>query len=144
MNEIGNRAMRRFSVILVMSICALSISISGWAQVAAKGPYTEVAKGTRLCSDAILDESRGVRDPGKVFWKVISRPRVNGTQTVAAFVRETIYDRQSGDTKIRESRYDEEYATFFKRDPERKGMWLMISPEDGKVEATVAICSKKK
>jgi hypothetical protein len=55
-----------------------------------------------------------------------------GSQTVAAFVLETLYDRQSGDTKIRERRYDEEYATFFKRDPERNGMWLMIGPEDEK------------
>ena len=144
MNYTVNRAMNRFVVILVLSIFTLSIPIPGGAQVAGQGSYTEVAKGTRLCSDAALDQSRAVRDPGKIFWKVMSRPRVNGTQTVAAFVIETIYDRQSGDTNIRESRYDEEYAAFFMRDPERQGVWLMISLEDGKVEATVAICSKKK
>lgn len=144
MNGMGNRVMKRAPLICLMSICALSISVSGWAQAVGRGPYTEIVKGTRLCSDVVLDESRGVRDPGKVFWKVISPPRANGTQTVAAFVIESIYDRQSGDTKIQETRYDDDYATFFKRDPERKGMWLMISPEDGKVEATVAICPKKK
>jgi hypothetical protein len=74
----------------------------------------------------------------------MSRPRGNGTQTVAAFVLETLYDRQSGDTTIRESRYDEAYASFFMRAPERQNIWLMISPEDGRVEATVGICPKKK
>ncbi len=144
MNALGNTTMRRFPPILLMLVFGLGIPVSGWAQLAGKGPYVELAKGTRLCSNTLLDQSRGARDPGKVFWKVSSHPRTNGTQTVAAFVLETIYDRQSGDTKVRESRYDEEYATFFKRDPERTGMWLMISPEDGKVEAIVEICPKKK
>ena len=100
-------------------------------------------------ADAISLSKRGrpiewTLDPGKVFWKVSSNVRANGTQTVAAFVLEAIYDRKSGDTKIRESRYDEEYATFFKRDPERKGILFMISPEGGKVEGMVGICPKKK
>jgi hypothetical protein len=33
---------------------------------------------------------------------------------------------------------------FFKRDPEHKGMLLMISPQDGRVEAIVEMCKKKK
>ena len=144
MQDTVNDALNRMVVFLVLSISTLGIPISGSAEVAGKRPYTEVAKGTRLCSDADLDQSRTGRDAGKIFWKVMSRPRVNGTQTVAAFVRETIYDRQSGDTKIRESRYDEEYAAFFMRYPKRQGVGLMISPENGKVEAIVAICSKKK
>ena len=143
MQNAVNDALKRMVVFLVLLISTLGIPISGSAEVAVKRPYTEVAKGTRLCSDTDLDQSRAARDAGKIFWKVMSRPRVNGTQTVAAFVLETIYDRQSGDTKIRESRYDAEYAAFFRRDPERQGVWLMISPEDGKVEATVAICSKR-
>ena len=70
--------------------------------------------------------------------------RANGTQTVAAFVLEALYDRKSGETTIKERRYDEDYATLFKRSQEHKGMVLMISPRDGRVEATVEICRKKK
>ncbi len=55
-----------------------------------------------------------------------------------------IYDSKSGDTTIKETLYQEDYATFFKRDPEHKGMLLMISPEDGRVEAIVEVCEKKK
>ena len=69
--------------------------------------------------------------------------RSNGTQTVTALVRESVYDSKSGDTTIKESLYQEDYATFFKRDPEHKGMLLMISPQDGKVEAIVEVCEKK-
>jgi hypothetical protein len=70
--------------------------------------------------------------------------RANGTQTVAAFVLEALYDRKSGETAITERRYDEDYATFFKRDPGYKGMFLMISPKDGREEAMVEICGKRK
>jgi hypothetical protein len=49
-----------------------------------------------------------------------------------------------GETTIKERRYDEDYATFFKGSPEYKGMLLMISPKDGRVEAAVEICRKKK
>lgn len=83
-------------------------------------------------------------DPENLYWRVTSKVRANGTQTVVAVVLETQYDRQSGETTIKERRYDEDYATFFKRDPEHKGMLLMISPQDGRVEATVEICRKKK
>lgn len=132
------------TVLLLGLVIGLGIPASGWAQLVGKGQYVEVAKGTKLCSNTTLEQSKRALDPGKVFWRVSSHVRANGTQTVAAFVLETIYDRKSGDTKIRETRYDEEYATFFKRDPELKGMWFMISPEDGKVEAIVEICPKKK
>jgi len=74
----------------------------------------------------------------------MSKARANGTQTVATFVRESLCDRKSVETTIQESRYDEDYATFFKRDHEHKEMLLMISPKDGRVEATVEICGKKK
>jgi hypothetical protein len=70
--------------------------------------------------------------------------RPNGTQTVTAIEYETVYDRKSGDTTITEHRYDQDYATFFKRDPEHKGMLLMVSPEDGRVQAIVEVCKKKK
>jgi hypothetical protein len=143
-NDVFNTFLRRLSAILSVIIIGLGITVSGWAQLTGKGQYVEVAKGTKLCSNTILEQSRGTLHPGKVFWKVSSNVRANGTQSVSAFVLEAIYDRKTGDTKIRESRYDEEYATFFKRDPERKGILFMISPEDGKVEAMVEICSKKK
>ena len=70
--------------------------------------------------------------------------RVNGTQTVSALYHETVYDRKSGDTTIMENRYDDEYATLFKRAPEHKGMLVMINPQDGQVQAIVEICQKRK
>lgn len=70
--------------------------------------------------------------------------RANGTQTVSALVHESLYDRQSGDTKTVEHPYDEDYATFFKRAPEHKGMLQMVSPQDGTVQAIVEICRKDK
>ena len=144
MNDTIKGALKRCGVLLGLSIATVGFPISGWTQVAGQGSYTEVPKGTRLCSEVALTQSSEVRGPGKVYWKVMSRPRGNGTQTVAAFVLETLYDRQSGDTTIRESRYDEAYASFFLRAPERQNIWLMISPEDGRVGATVGICPKKK
>lgn len=102
-----------------------------------------MAKGTKLCSNVILEKSKGALDPGKFFWRVTSNVRANGTQTIVAFVLETTYDRKSGDTTIKETRYDEDYATFFKRDPEHEGMLQMVSPRDGRVEAIVEVCAKK-
>ena len=91
-----------------------------------------------------MEQAKRAFDPEKVFWRVTSNVRANGTQTVAAIEYETMYDRKSGETTIKERRYDEDYAAFFKRAPEYKGMLLMISPQDGRVEATVEICSRKK
>lgn len=144
MNDAFNLSRWCLPAILSGIVIGLGIPASGWAQPAGKGQYVEVAKGTKLCSNSTLEQSRGTLDPGKVFWRVSSNVRTNGTQTVTAFVLEAIYDRKSGDTKIRENRYDEEYATFFKRDPERKGILPMISPEDEKIEAMVEVCPKKK
>lgn len=144
MNDTVKEALKQCGVLLVLSIATVGFPISGWAQVAGQGSYTDIPKGTRLCSEVALTQPSGIRRPGNVFWKVMSRPRVNGTQTVAAFLLGTTYDRQSGDTTIRESRYDEAYASFFLRDPERQNMWQMISPEDGRVDATVGICPKTK
>ena len=70
--------------------------------------------------------------------------RANGTQTVSALTHETIYNRNSGDTTTVEKPYDEDFATFFKRAPEHKGMLEMISPQDGTVQAIVEICRKGK
>ncbi len=122
----------------------LGIPMSAFAQFVDKGGYVEVKKGTALCSDVKLEKERGTQEPGRVFWKVTSKMRANGTQTVAAFVHETVYDSKSGDTTIKESLYQEDFATFFKRDPEHKGMLLMISPQNGRVEAIVEVCAKKK
>jgi hypothetical protein len=90
-----------------------------------------------------MEQAKGSLDPGRIFWKVTSQRRSNGTQTVSAFVREQVYDRFSGDMKIREARYDEDYAVLFKRDPAHEGMVLLISPKDGHVEATVEICRRR-
>ena len=121
----------------------VGIPASGFAQFVDKGEYVLVAKGTMLCSNLKLDETKGGVDAGKVFWRVTSQARANGTQTVSAYIRETFYDRKSGETIMKESRYDDDYATFFKRDPEHKGMLLMISPQDGKAQALVEVCAKK-
>lgn len=132
-----------FRYLLVLPI-VLGLSASGFAQFVDKGEYVEVAKGTKLCSNIILEKSKGAFEPGKLFWRVTSNVRANGTQSVATFVLETMYDRKSGETTIKERRYDEDYATFFKRDPEHKGMLLMVSPQDGRIEAIVEVCKKKK
>lgn len=132
-----------FLYLWVLAI-VIGYPLAGFAQFVDRGEFVEVAKGTKLCSNAILEESKRIFDPENVYWRVSSNVRANGTQTVAAFVLETLYDRKSGETTITERRYDEDYATFFKRSPEHKGMFLMISPRDGRVEATVEICGKKK
>lgn len=129
--------------LLVLPIL-MGFPFSIFAQFVDQGEYVEVAKGTKLCSNVILEKSKGKIDPEKFFWRVTSNVRANGTQTIAAFVLETMYDRKSGETTIKESRYDEDYAMFFKRDPEHKGMLLMVSPQDGRVEAIVEMCKKKK
>jgi len=132
-----------FVYLLVLAIVT-GLPLSAFPQFLDKGEYVEVAKGTKLCPNVILEEPKGMLDPENLYWRVASKARANGTQTVTAFVLESLYDRESGETTIKERRYDEDYATFFKRDPERKGMLLMISPQDGRVEATVEVCRKKK
>jgi hypothetical protein len=132
-----------FVWLLVLPI-VLGLPLSGFAQFVDKGEYVEVAKGTKLCPNVILEKSEVMLDQENLYWRVTSKARANGTQTVTAFVLEGLYDRESGETTIKERRYDEDYATFFKRDPEHKGMLLMISPKDGRVEATVEVCRNKK
>lgn len=122
----------------------IGFPMSAVAQFIDKGDRVEVAKGTKLCSSLKLEKEKMSQEPGRVFWRVTSKMRSNGTQTVVAYVHETVYDSKSGDTTIKENLYQEDYATFFKRDPEHKGMLLMISPQDGKIEATVEVCEKKK
>ncbi len=128
-------------------ILVLLIAVEGAAtvraQVAENGQYVEVGKGTTLCASAVPERPRGMVDASKVFWRVTSKARANGTQTIAPFVLETLYDRKSGDTTITERQYDEDYATFFKKDPAHQGMLLMVSPQDGGVQAIVEICPKR-
>ena len=88
--------------------------------------------------------SEGYIESALIFWKVTSPIRANGTQTVSALVHETVYNRNSGDTTTVENPYDEDFATFFKRAPEHKGMLQMISPQDGNLQAIVEICRKEK
>jgi hypothetical protein len=131
-------------IYLCVLLILLGFPMAGFAQFMDKGENVEVEKGTQLCSNVQMDKAKGSLDPGRVFWKVTSKMRSNGTQTVAAFVHEKVYDSRSGDTRITERLYQENYATFFKRDPEHKGMLLMMSPQDGRVEAIVELCEKKK
>jgi len=129
-----------------LSVLAVVIGfpLSVFAQSLDRGEYVEVTKDTKLCPNAILEQSKGLRDPEQVYWRVTSKVRANGTQTVTTVVLETQYDRRSGETTIKERRYDEDHATFFRRSPDHEGMLLMISPQDDQVEATVEICRKKK
>lgn len=122
----------------------IGFPLAAFAQFIDKGDRVEVMKGTKLCSNVKMEQTKGSRDPGRVFWRVKSKMRSNGTQSVGAFVQEDVYDTKSGDTSVKETVYQEDYATFFKRDPEHRGRLLMISPQDGGVEAVVEVCEKKK
>lgn len=119
-----------FVYLLVLTI-VIGLPLSGFAQFVDKGEYVEVAKGTKLCPNVVLEKSKGMLDPENIYWRVTSKVRANGTQTVAPVVLETQYDRKSGETTIKERRYDEGYAMLFKRSQEHKGMLLMVSPKDG-------------
>lgn len=116
----------------------------GLARFSDKGNNVEVTKGTELCSSIPVEGVSGTFDERRIFWRVMSPMRANGTQTVSALVHESVYDRESGDTKTVERPFNENYATFFKRAPEHEGMLKMISPQDGKVQAIVEICKKEK
>jgi len=133
--------MSRYLLVLAIIV---GFPMSGFAQFVDRGDFVEVSKGVMLCLNATMDVSNGMFDPENRFWRVMSKPRLNGTQTVEAFVLESVYDRKSGETTIEAHPYDEGYATRFKRATEHKGMLLMVSPRDGQVEATVEICKKMK
>lgn len=131
--------MYRFLLVLALVI---GFPLSGVGQFVDRGEYVEVSKGVKLCFNAELDTLNRMLDPEKRFWRVTSKVRANGTQTVTAFVLEREYNRQSGETTIEERQYDEGYAIRFKRAVEHEGMLLMVSPRDGQVEAIVEICKK--
>ena len=132
------------AILCLVSAMVIGLPAAGLAQFSNKGNNVEVAKGTRLCSSIAVEGVRGTLNQRPIFWRVTSPMRANGTQTVSALVHESLYDRQSGDTKTVEHPYDEDYATFFKRAPEHKGMLQMVSPQDGTVQAIVEICRKDK
>lgn len=129
---------------LLVSLMVVGVPAAGLAQFSDKGGHVEVKKGTRLCSSSAVDGVRGTLNQRPIFWRVTSPMRANGTQTVSALVLETVYNRSSGDTTTVEKPYDEDFATFFKRAPELKGMLQMISPQDGSLQAIVEICRKDK
>ena len=131
-------------LLVATMVLVIGVPAAGFAQFSDKADHVELKKGTRLCSSIAFAGIRGTFDQRRIFWRVTSPMRVNGTQTVSAFVQETVYDRQSGDTTTMEHAYSEDFATFFKRVPEYKGMLQMISPQDGSVEANVEICQKGK
>ena len=143
MKATGQHRMAR-QMLLLCGGWLLAAPLSTSAQFVERGNWVEVVKGTRLCANLAMEQAKGALDPARIFWKVTSQRRSNGTQTVSAFVREQVYDRSSGDTKTREARYDEDYAVLFKRDPTHKEMVFLISPKDGHIEATVEVCKKGK
>jgi len=122
----------------------LGWSAPGLAQFIDRGNRVEVKKGTVLCSKLPVDGARGDGDRNRIFWRVTSPMRANGTQTVSAVIRESVYDRRSGNTTSVETLYDEEYATFFQRASRDAGVLVMISPQDGSEQATVGLCAKAK
>jgi hypothetical protein len=129
-------------IFLQVLFFAIIIGVPGAAlgQFRDKGDNVEVKKGTRLCSSIAGDGVTETLNRRPIFWRVTSRIRVNGTQTVSALVHETIYNRSSGDTTTVENPYEENFAVVFKRDPDHKEMLKMISPRDGTLQAIVGIC----
>ena len=135
--------MFQFLRLLVFAM-VIGLPAVGLAQFSDKGDRVEVKKGTRLCSSIAVDGVQRIFDQQRIFWRVTSSMRANGTQSVSALVHERIYNRKSGDTTTVENAYDEDFATFFKRAPEHKGMLHMISPQDGSLQAIVEVCQKEK
>src|ERR1044072_8221076 len=86
----------------------IGFPLSAFAQFTDKGDRVEVRKGTKLCSNVKMEQAKGSRDPGRVFWVVKSKMRSNGTQSVVAFVQEEFYDTKSGDTSIRSEEHTSE------------------------------------
>lgn len=130
---------------LLVSAMVIGLPAAGLAQFRDKGDHVEVREGTRLCSSIAVDGAPRTAGLRRIFWRVTSPMRVNGTQTVSARIRETVYNRQSGDTTTVENAYpDENLATFFKRATEHNGRLQMISPQDGSLQAIVEICPNGK
>lgn len=69
MNGTVKEALKQCGVLLVLSIATVGFPISGWAQVAGQGSYTEIPKGTRLCSEVALTQPSGIRRLGTSFGK---------------------------------------------------------------------------
>jgi hypothetical protein len=130
---------------LLVSAMVIGLPAAGLAQFRDQGDHVEVREGTRLCSSIAVDGAPRTAGLRRIFWRVTSPMRVNGTQTVSARIRETVYNRQSGDTTTVENAYpDENLATFFKRATEHNGRLQMISPQDGSLQAIVEICPNGK
>ena len=129
---------------VLLAATVIGSPAAGLAQFRDKGDFIEVKKGTRLCSSIAGDGVRETLNRRPIFWRVTSRIRTNGTQTVSALVHETVYNRSSGDTTRVENPLEENFAVFFKRDPEHKGMLEMISPRDGSIQAIVGMCPEEK
>jgi hypothetical protein len=129
---------------VLVAVMILGWPATGLAQFVDRGARVEVKKGTVLCATSVGEMALGNVNRDQIFWRVMSRMRANGTQTVSALIREPVYDRKSGNTTSVESLYDEEYATFFQRASKGKGVLVMISPQDGSEQATVGLCAKAK
>jgi hypothetical protein len=72
-----------------------------FAQFVDKGDYVKVKKGNTLCSNIKMEQAKGALDPGRIFWRVTSPMRANGTQTVAAFVLENhVRPQEPGDLNV--------------------------------------------
>src|ERR1041385_3704474 len=94
----GKRCVMVKTLQLLVSTMVIALPAAGLAQFSDKGDHVEVKKGTRLCSSIAVEGIPRTADLRRIFWRVTSPMRVNGTQTVSARVHETVYNRQSGDT----------------------------------------------
>ena len=90
---------------LLVSAMIIGVPAAGLAQFSDKGDHVEVKNGTRLCSSIAVDGVQRTVDQRRIFWRVRSPMRVNGTQTVSALVYESVYNRQSGDTTTVENAF---------------------------------------
>src|SRR5206468_1614735 len=75
---------------LLVSAMVIALPAAGLAQFSDKGDHVEVKKGTALCSNISIEGVRDALDQRRVFWRVTSPMRVNGTQDVSALVHETV------------------------------------------------------
>ena len=92
------RCVMRIFQHLLVSAMLIGVPAAALAQFSDKGAHVEVKTGTRLCSSIAVSGVLRTVDQRRVFWRVTSPMRVNGTQTVSALVYERVYNRQSGDS----------------------------------------------
>jgi hypothetical protein len=85
----------------------IGFPLSAFAQFIDKGDRVEVTKGTKLCTNVKLEQTKGSRTRSCIL-EGEEQMRSNGTQSVGVFVQEDVYDTKSGDTSVKETVYQED------------------------------------